>query len=211
MSLCCEPAYRLVQPPNYDQVLTGALPYDNNDGHTVAGHIRDGLRPPHPTDLSHNRWLRYPVWDVITIGWSNKPEHRCEVFVVYQVFSKSSLTVESAHLERTNAREEDSLGPGGAQDAEQGDLTTQNERDLTIADISQTSKQGLSNAGNSFHGSPLSSNPCAVRSPRFRGVLMKWTRCVLPRFTPSHILSITSAVASREPAYVQSGATKVVQ
>jgi hypothetical protein len=56
----------------------------------MAVDITRGKRPPHPTDPSHNQWLQDPVWDTITTCWSDKPEQRYELSVVYSVFVKYS-------------------------------------------------------------------------------------------------------------------------
>ena len=72
-------------------------------------------------------------------SWSNKPEQRCELSVVYHVFSTSSITNEPAHCERPGA-EESAPGPGSPQDtrdAERGNLATRNDRDLTMAKKTQ--------------------------------------------------------------------------
>jgi hypothetical protein len=41
-------------------------------------------------DPSQNRWLQDQIWDTITTCWSGYPERRCELFVVYRVFSTPS-------------------------------------------------------------------------------------------------------------------------
>jgi hypothetical protein len=66
-----------------------------------------------------------PVWDVITAGWRDKPKQRCELSVVCDIFS-------------TSAEQE-------VQNIKPGDLNTQNDRNLTTAERSQTLKQGYSN------------------------------------------------------------------
>ena len=55
----------------------------------MATHIHTGKRPSRPKDPSQSRWLPGPVWDVITTGWSYKPEKRCELSVMNGVFSTS--------------------------------------------------------------------------------------------------------------------------
>jgi len=52
-----------------------------------------------------------------------------------------------------------------------------------IAERSQTSKQGDSNAGNFSHRSPLSSSFCGIQSQKSRGVLMRWIGQDIPPST----------------------------
>ena len=105
MFLCCEISCYLIQSPRCDQVLTGILPYDGSDRHTIVEHIKRGVRPPRPADQRRNRWLQDPVWDVITTGWSETPEERCETSVVHRVFLASSNTAEPIHLEQPDEEE----------------------------------------------------------------------------------------------------------
>jgi hypothetical protein len=86
MFLRCEPFY-LIQSPHYNQVLTGVLPYDGNNKADVIEDIRHVKRPSRPTDPSQNQWLQDRVWNIITTCWSDKPEQRYELSVVYHVFS----------------------------------------------------------------------------------------------------------------------------
>ena len=155
----CEPRYCLTQLPRYDQVLTGILPYDGSDGSVIAWRIRHGARPSRPTDPTQNRWLPDPVWDVITTSWSHKPEHRCELPVVYRAFSTSSQQdVESV---------------------EPGDSTTRNGRGAAMTEGSWPLKQADRNVESSSQGSLLSSSSYGIRNLKCKGVLMKWIRRVL--------------------------------
>jgi hypothetical protein len=99
----------------YDQVLTGVLPYSGSEEADVIDNIRFGKPPPRPTDPSQNLWLQDPIWDTIVTCWTNKPERRCKLSVVYHVFLASS--------------------PQDAQNVKPdkpGDLNVQNSRTLTI-------------------------------------------------------------------------------
>ena len=115
--LCYEPSDYLIKPPRYDQVLTGLLPYSDNDKDSLVvkqplnynralrklfsygdsdkdgliTHIKHGRRPSRPTDPSRNQWLQDPVWDTLTTCWNDKPEKRCELSIVHHVFSTSGL------------------------------------------------------------------------------------------------------------------------
>jgi hypothetical protein len=89
--LCYESSHCLTQPPRYDQVLTGVLPYSDSDKDNLITRIKYGRRPSRPTDPSQNQWLQDPVWDTITTCWNDKPEQRCELSVVHHVFSTSGL------------------------------------------------------------------------------------------------------------------------
>jgi hypothetical protein len=53
----------------------------------MADDITRGKRPSRPTDPSQNKWLQDPVWDAITTCWSDLPEQRYELSIVYHVFS----------------------------------------------------------------------------------------------------------------------------
>jgi hypothetical protein len=86
--LCCGPSYYVMQSPHHGQVLTGVLPYSNKPD--MVNDIIHGKRPPRPTDPTQNRWLQDHVWGMITTCWSKKPEQRCELSVVYRVFSTPS-------------------------------------------------------------------------------------------------------------------------
>ena len=70
--------------------------------------IRHGPRPSRPTDPSQNQWLLVPVWNAITACWSDKLEQRYELAVVHRIFSES--------------------GQRKAQNVEQGDLNTQQQK-----------------------------------------------------------------------------------
>jgi hypothetical protein len=77
--------------------------------------ITDGKRPSRPTDPIQNQWLRNRVWDTITICWREEPVSRCELSILYDVFSKPS--------------------PHDTQPDKPGDLNVQN-RKLRIAEMS---------------------------------------------------------------------------
>ena len=84
------------------------LPYDDsNFEDSLITRIREGKRPSRPTEPSQNQWLQDPVWDVITTGWRDKPEQRCELSVVSHVFSAAShQEIQNDELgELTNTRE----------------------------------------------------------------------------------------------------------
>jgi hypothetical protein len=97
------------------------LPYDNSDKADVIANIRLGKRPPRPTDPSQNQWLQDRIWDTITTCWSDKPEQRYELSVVYRVFSE--------------------YGQREDQDVEQSNLNTHRDRDLKISDIETGQQQ----------------------------------------------------------------------
>ena len=120
--LWCKPSCYSMRAFHCNQVLTGVLPYGGSSKSTIIDDIRSGVRPIRPVDSSKNRWLWDPVWDVITNGWSAKPERRCELSVVHHVFSMSS-------------QQED-------QDPKPGDLNIQTD-DLAIAErsLAQTGQQ----------------------------------------------------------------------
>ena len=86
--LYSEQSYDSVQPPCYDQVLTEILPYGDSDRYGIIVDIERGKRPSRPRNSSQNRWLQDPVWDTITTCWSDEPEERHELSVVYQIFSE---------------------------------------------------------------------------------------------------------------------------
>ena len=94
-----KPSYYFIRWFCCDQVLTGVLPYHGSDKNGITTRIRAGKRPSRPTGRSRNRWLRDPVWDVITTGWSHEPENRCELSVMHNTFVTSSqLGVYSGYL-----------------------------------------------------------------------------------------------------------------
>ena len=71
----------------YNQVLTGVLPYYGSDvGDMITG-IQAGKRPSRPIDPSQSRSLQDAVWKVIRTGWRDRPRRRCELSVMYRVFS----------------------------------------------------------------------------------------------------------------------------
>ena len=88
MFLRCKLSYYLVQLPCYDQVITGILPYGDSDKDKMVADISRGKRPSRPRGLSQNKWLHGPVWDAITTCWSDLPEQRYELSIVYRVFSE---------------------------------------------------------------------------------------------------------------------------
>ena len=52
--------------------------------------IVNGERLSRPINPLRNRWLRGPVWDVITTGWSHEPGRRCRLSAMHHVFLTSS-------------------------------------------------------------------------------------------------------------------------
>jgi hypothetical protein len=87
MILRCGQPYYFIQSPHSAQVLTGILPYHDSDKDDLIADIRRGKRPSRPTDPSQNQWLQDRVWDTIVTCWSDKPEQRCELSIVYHIFS----------------------------------------------------------------------------------------------------------------------------
>jgi len=75
---------------DYDQVLTGVLPYHGSDVKGMTTDIYAGKRPSRPIDSSQGRLLQDPVWNVITTGWHGKPKQRCKLSVMYRTFSPPS-------------------------------------------------------------------------------------------------------------------------
>ena len=104
----------MTQLLRYGQVLTGILPYDGRDKANVVTDIKLGKRPSRPTDPSQNQWLQGPVWDTITACWSDKPEQRCELSVVYGVL-----------LEH---------GQREARNVKLGDLNSRNDKNFAMAE-----------------------------------------------------------------------------
>jgi hypothetical protein len=155
-----ELSYNLIQLPCHDQVFTGILPYDDNNKGNVITDIRRGKRPSRPTSPSQNQWLQDPVWDTITTCWSRKPQQRCELSVVYHIFSKS--------------------GRRPVLNAKLGGLNTQTNRNVTMAE----EFQDYSSVEKYSHESPLSSSLCEFRSQRSRDLLMKWIKHVPPPLHP---------------------------
>ena len=87
----CRPSYYSTHSPHYDQTLAGILPYrDDSDRSTIIRSITRGERPSRPRDPSQTQWLPDRVWGVITTGWSDKPERRCELSVMHHLFSTTS-------------------------------------------------------------------------------------------------------------------------
>jgi len=52
--------------------------------------VRAGKRPSRPTDSGQSQWLQDPVWDIITSGWHDRPEKRCQLSDLDSTFSLSS-------------------------------------------------------------------------------------------------------------------------
>lgn len=93
----------ILSPPTYDQVLTGELPYGNSNRVEIVRRITSGARPSRPTDRDQNRWLRDPVWDVITTCWRDEPRGRCELSVMHDTFLTSSRwEAQNAKLDDSN-------------------------------------------------------------------------------------------------------------
>jgi hypothetical protein len=148
-----------MQTSHYYQVLTGVLPYEGSKKVDMIKNIRHGKRPPRPRDPNQNQWLEGPVWDVIATCWKNELGYRYELSVVYEVFSMPSR-------QDTQSVKSD----------KSGNLHLRKRTNLTIAERSQTSKQGYSNVYIFFHGSPLSSSFYELQSQRLRSLSMTWTR-----------------------------------
>ena len=66
------------------------MPYSGSRKAYVIDDVRRARRPPRPSDPSQNQWLRDRVWDMIKTCWDEKPERRCELFVMRRVFSTPS-------------------------------------------------------------------------------------------------------------------------
>jgi hypothetical protein len=91
-----------MRSPPYDQVLTGVLPYDDNNVADMITRIKEGQQPSRPMDPSQNQWLQDRVWDTITTCWSINPQQRCELFVVHHIFSTQDALVKSPPVGRKN-------------------------------------------------------------------------------------------------------------
>jgi len=116
MHLLWRPSYYLIHLSHYNQVLTGVLPYHGRDVPDMIADIRAGKRPSRPIDSSQSRLLQDPVWKVITTGWHDQPNQRCELSVIYHTFS-----------------------PSGQQEVpnfKPGDVNVQNDGNLMIAETS---------------------------------------------------------------------------
>jgi len=87
MYLFLESSYYLIQLSCYNQVLAGVLPYHGSKMADMIANIRAGKRPSRPIDPSQSQLLQGPVWGVITTGWRDKPRQRCDLPVMYRVFS----------------------------------------------------------------------------------------------------------------------------
>ena len=84
-----EPPYYLIQLSRYDQVLTGILPYHGSDQEGMVIRIHAREQPSRPIDASKSRLLEDRVWNAITTGWHVTPQLRCQLSVMYRVFSPS--------------------------------------------------------------------------------------------------------------------------
>ena len=116
-----KPSYDLIQRSYCNQVFTGVSPYHGSDKSDTIRRIYTGERPSRPIDPSQNRWLQDPAWDVITTGWHDQPNRRCELAVMYDIFMLP--------------------GQREVQNFKPGDLNAQNEGNLTTAGTSQTPKR----------------------------------------------------------------------
>jgi len=98
--------------------------------------IHAGRRPSRPSDSSQNLWLQGPIWSVITIGWHNQPNQRCELPVMYRIFSLSSQKE--------------------VQNSKPGDLNTQNDGNFQFLQNSESEIQRQVDEMNevSFSASP---------------------------------------------------------
>jgi len=124
MYLFWKPPYYLRQPFRCDQVLTGVLPHSGSNQVNIITYIRASKRPSRPIHplWNRNQRLQRPVWDVISTGWSHKPEERCELSVMHHVFLVTSQQEQEV------------------QDAKLGGSNTQYDRNPAIAEMSQTLK-----------------------------------------------------------------------
>jgi len=111
----------LIQASRYNQVLTGILLYHGSCTNDTFTRIHAGERPSRPIDSSKSRLLEDPVWNVITTGWHDQPNRRCELSVMYHTFSP--------------------FGQQEIQNLKPGDVNAQPEGKLTIAETSQTAKR----------------------------------------------------------------------
>jgi len=92
MYLCWEPSYYSIQSSRYNQVLTGVLPYNGSNVKDPIADIRAGKRPPRPIDSTQGQLLQDHVWDVITTGWHDQPNQRCELSVICHTFQPPDHT-----------------------------------------------------------------------------------------------------------------------
>ena len=118
-----KPSYCLIQLSRYDQVLTGVLPYRGRSVTGMITDIRAGKRPSRPVHSVQSRWLRDPVWHVITAAWHDQPNQRCELSVMYHAFPP--------------------LSQQEVQHVESGDLNPQNDGNRTTTEMSKTPKRQL--------------------------------------------------------------------
>ena len=160
--LCYKLSCYLIQPPRYDQVLTGIVPFEDSYVGSVVADIRLGKRPPRPTDPTRNEWLHNHVWDVITTCWSDKPEQRSGLSALHHTFlTLSPQIAKSAKSARSERK---------------GNLTVQNGRNITVAKQFRMMKQRHSDAGQSFRGSRLSYRLCGVQTQGSRNLWTTWIR-----------------------------------
>jgi len=87
MCLFWKPSYYLIQLSRYNQALTGVLPYRGRNAKDMITDIHAGKRPSRPIYSIWSQLLRGPVWNVITTGWHGNPGQRCELSVMYSMFS----------------------------------------------------------------------------------------------------------------------------
>jgi len=90
MCPCWKPSYYLIQSSRYNQVLTGVLPYRGSNAEDTIADIRAGKRPPRPIDSSQGLLLQDPVWNMIIIGWHDKPRRRCKLSAMYGTLSPTT-------------------------------------------------------------------------------------------------------------------------
>ena len=76
-------------PPLHDQVLSGVLPYSAEPETVIALQIASGNRPAFPDNPTANRWLLYPIWDVLQDCWAQIPQYRSSIGLLYQAFVES--------------------------------------------------------------------------------------------------------------------------
>ena len=91
MYLFWKSSYYLTRSADYAQVLTGVLPYRGSSAKDMITDIRAGRRPSRPMDSSQGRLLQGPVWNIITAGWHDQPNQRCELSAMYRVFRPPSI------------------------------------------------------------------------------------------------------------------------
>jgi hypothetical protein len=130
----------------------------------VIADIRDGKRPSRPRNSSRNRWLQDPVWDVITTCWSDKPEQRCKLSIVYQVFSE--------------------YGRQESRNAKLGDLSIRHNRHLTAAETSHI-ETGLQQRGSFLPRITLLFQFLRESEPEIERSVSEMDKAGFPSFPPS--------------------------